>query len=62
MKFCKYHGKGMEYWSNGDKKYEGGFLEGRRHGKGIEYNEKCQLQGEWVHGLEYGPKTQKVKL
>ena len=32
-------GKGIEYYENGNKKYEGDFKEGKPNGKGIEYYE-----------------------
>ena len=31
---CKMTGKGKEYYKNGDIKYEGDFVDGKREGKG----------------------------
>ena len=32
------HGKGKDYFSNGQLKFEGEYLNGKRSGKGKEYN------------------------
>jgi len=36
-------GKGKEYYDNGELKFEGQYLNGRKHGKGKEYNKNGEL-------------------
>ena len=49
----KRNGKGKEYYSDGELKYEGGYLNGKRNGKGkgIEYNNNVILEfdGEYLN-------------
>ena len=43
-----WNGKGKEYYSNGKLKFEGKYLNGKRNGKGKEYdiyNSKLKIEG-----------------
>ena len=48
----KPHGKGKEYWSNGNLAYEGEFEDGKKHGEGKLYDEDENLkyEGEFENG------------
>merc|ERR1712146_354827 len=45
----KWHGKGIKYYENGNKLYEGDYSEGKWHGKGIEYHEN----GKKMYEVDY---------
>ena len=60
----KRHGKGKEYFDNGEIEYEGEYLNGERSGKGKEYYKvygflgyyfvKLKYKGEYLHGKMHG--------
>ena len=50
------HGKGKKYNWNGKLIFEGEFLNGKRHGKGKEYdelNDKLIFEGEYKNGKKF---------
>ena len=50
----KRNGKGKEYYSDGDLKFEGDYLNGLRNGKGKEYgNEKLIFEGRYLYGKKW---------
>lgn len=53
----KYHGDGVLYHQNGNKHYEGGFVNGRRHGLGTSHYESTgtiEYTGDWVGDEKHG--------
>ena len=49
------HGKGIIYYKNGNIKYEGDFINGKREGNGkYIYEDGTYYIGEWINDLEYG--------
>ena len=52
----KRHGKGKEFYENGQIKFEGEYLYGKRNGKGKEYNKygKLIFEGEYLNGQKNG--------
>ena len=51
--------KGKEYYGNGKLKFEGEFLNGKRHGEGKEYdfnNGKLNFEGEYLKGKMWNGK------
>jgi len=51
------NGKGKEYFSiRGELKFEGEYLNGRKNGKGKEYdyNDKLYYEGEYINGKRHG--------
>ena len=51
----KRHGKGKEYYNNGNIKFEGEYLNGKRNGKGKEYyyNGKIKFNGEYFNNKKW---------
>ena len=49
-------GKGIDYYENGNKRYEGDYKEGKADGKGIEYyeNGNKRYEGDWKDGMPNG--------
>ena len=48
------NGKGKEIYNDGDIKFEGEYLNGKRNGKGKEYwNGKIIFEGEYVNDNEW---------
>ena len=52
----RWHGKGINYFVEGDKFYEGDYVNGNREGEGIEYydNGNTMYKGNFVDGLWHG--------
>lgn len=52
----KFHGDGILYYKEGNKKYEGGFEVGVYHGKGVEFykNGRVMYDGEFKKGYKEG--------
>ena len=48
--------KGKEFFLNGELKYDGEYLNGKRNGKGKEYydNGKLEFEGEYLNGKRNG--------
>ena len=46
------HGKGKEYYSDGELQFEGEYLNGERNGKGKEYDRygRLKFEGEYLNG------------
>ena len=46
----------IEYYKNGNKRYEGNFKNGKFHGKGILYylNGKKHYEGNWENSKKHG--------
>ena len=47
------NGKGKEYYDDGKLKFEGEYLNGKRNGKGKEYDYdygKIEFEGEYLNG------------
>ena len=51
----KRHGKGKEYYYDGNLLFEGEYLNGKRHGKGKEFYRDGYLmfEGEYLNGREW---------
>ncbi len=47
-------GKGIEYYKNGDIKYEGDFVDGKRERKGKYIDKDGTYNGEWLNDLMNG--------
>ena len=56
MKDGKPNGQGISYYENGNKWYEGKWIDGNRNGKGIAYYEggDKRYEGEWKDGKRHG--------
>ena len=51
------NGKGAEYYDNGNIKYEGEYLKGKKNGRGKEFNydnSKLKFEGEYLNGEKNG--------
>ena len=50
----KRHGKGKEYYTNGNTGFEGEYINGKRHGKGKEYYiiKKLEFEGVYLNGKD----------
>ena len=52
------HGKGTEYYKNGNIKYDGDFVNGKREGNGkYIYESGNYYIGQWKNGLKHGKGT-----
>ena len=49
-----FHGKGVQYYSDGQKKYDGEWNDGKPNGKGIEYAKDTRYEGEFRNGAYHG--------
>ena len=56
------NGKGKEYYWNGNLKFEGEYLNGKRNGKGKEYTENLIFEGEYKNVLKWNGKGYKSRI
>ena len=43
-----------QFWGNGKLNFEGEYLNGKRNGKGKEYDDIIMYEGEYLNGMKHG--------